>query len=66
MPMSVSKMSGLLEHVERERSVKKEDTLSRSTTKYKDHHVFAAVDELNKGKLLDLPLVVIRDRKSVV
>ena len=62
MPMSVSKMSGLSEHVERERSVKKEDTLSRSTKKYKDHHVFAAVDELNKGETLGSSFGSYKDR----
>jgi hypothetical protein len=62
MPMSVSKMSRLSEHVERERSVKEEDTLSQSTKKYKDHHVSAAVDELNKGETLGSSFGSYKDR----
>jgi hypothetical protein len=43
-------MSGLSEHFERERSVEEEDTLSRSTKKYKDRHESPAGSHKNTEK----------------
>lgn len=55
-------MSGVSEYVETERSVKAEDTLSKSMKKYKEYHSTSPVGDQNNGGVFGSSLRSHKDR----